>query len=154
LTGAEGTFSRLGFITHTQFYTTTENDRFISTCKRDSLFIGHGGTLVQDDNNQITGYMIFPSKLDKDEATCYFKYGLKDPMYILRIEAVTTDEDGNERYHSYSLGDSWMNCKSLIWHDEDERIKMVLYVTSDGQTVHKICKDSTIQRIRSFLQLC
>lgn len=138
----EGTFSQLGFITHTQFYTAKENKRFINTYQRDSLFVGQGGSFVQDDNNQITGYMIFPSKLDRDKATCYYKYGLKDPMYILRIEAVTTDEDGNERYHSYSLGDSWMNCKSLIGHNEDERIKMVLFVTSDGQTVHRISKDS------------
>ena len=146
----EGTLSQLGFITHTQFYTTAENERFINTYKRDSLLVGQCGVFVQDDKNQTTGYMIFPSKLNRDEATCYFKYGLKDPMYILKIEAIVTDEEGNERYQSYSLGDSWMNCKSLIWHDEDEKIKMVLFVTSDGQTVHRISKDTRFFASEAF----
>ena len=137
----KGTLSQMGFTIHTQFYTETENDRFSKICKRDSLIIGNGNHFVQDDNNQTTAYMIYPSKLDEDVATCYFKYGMKDPMYILRIEALTTDEDGNDHYRSYSIGDPWIKCKSLIWHDEDEAIKMILYVTSDGQTVHKICKD-------------
>ena len=146
----KGTLSQLGFITHTQFYTTAENERFLNTYKRDSLFVGKGGAFVQDDNNQTTGYMIYPSKLDRNDATCYFKYGLKDPMYILRIEALITDEEGNERFQSYSLGDSWVDCKSLIWHDEGEKIKMVLFVTSDGKTVHKICKDSRFRVSDAF----